>query len=381
MQMADLVSGYTATGFDAVQKVFEENFAEGLEVGASLCIFAAGQKVVDLWGGHRDLAGTQPWAADTLVNVYSTTKGPAAIAFATLLDGNLADLDTPVKQYWPELRAASDGLSIGDLLAHRGGLCGVDKSLQVADLYDWPKMISLLERQEPFWAPGSDSGYHAVTWGYLPGELIRRIAGQRLSERLAKAVAEPSGADFFLGLPTHEMARVAPLVGPNRARVQLEKGGDGKGGPGPLHAVALQNPVIRPYQDASSEAWQRAEIAASNGHASARGVAAVYAQVLHPTEPLLSPAALSALTGERVGLTDDLVLGHPIRRGAGVILNTREMFGPNAEAWGHSGAGGSTGFVDPPTGTAFGYVMNQMRDDEGDRSRARRLIDAYYSCL
>lgn len=378
--MTDLIAGHTASGFEAVRSAFAENFAAGLEVGAALCIVKDGKRVVDLWGGHRDLAATQPWSAQTLVNVYSTTKGPAAIAFATLLDEGLVDYETAVRKCWPELQAANGSLSVGDLLAHRGGLCGVSEALSVSDLYDWPKMISLLERQQPFWPPGTASGYHAVTWGYLPGELIRRLAGQSLSERIANLSGQME-ADFFLGLPDREMTRVAPLVSPNRARVRLEKSASARGKPGPLHAVALENPLIRPYQDASSPDWQRAEIAASNGHGSARGVAEFYARVLDPDDPLLSTDALAALTEERVGMTDDLVLGHPIRRGAGVILNTNAMFGPSAAAWGHSGAGGSTAFADPETGTAFAYVMNQMRDDEGESTRAGRLIDAYYRCL
>ncbi len=378
--MSDLIQGDTTAGFEAVRGAFEANFASDLEVGAALCIFKEGERVVDLWGGHRDLAATDPWCADTLVNVYSTTKGPAAIAFATLLDEGLLSYEDPVSQYWPELKAGQ-GLSVGDLLAHRGGLCGVDAQLSVRDLYDWPRMIGLLESQEPYWPPGTASGYHAVTWGYLPGELIRRVARQTLAERLEQNVCAPAQADFQLGLADAEMNRVAPLVGPNRARVQQEKTAGTPTNTGPFHAVALQNPVIRPYQDASSPAWQRAEIAASNGHGSARGVARIYAGALDSSAGILSTDAIAALTEERVGLSDDLVLGHSMRRGAGVILNTRAMFGPNQEAWGHSGAGGSTGFADPVTGTAFAYVMNQMRDDEGGSTRAGRLIDAYYSCL
>ncbi len=379
--MSELVRGHTAEGFEPVRNAFAENFEAGLEVGAAVCIFRNGERVVDLWGGHRDLAATEPWTAETLVNVYSTGKGPAAIAFATLIDEGLVDYETPVRECWPALRAGQNAsLSIGDLLAHRGGLCGVDDVLSVADLYDWPEMIARLERQTPFWTPGTASGYHAVTWGYLPGELIRRLADQTLSRRLAERLCEPLAADFHIGLTAPEIARVAPLIGPNRARVRLANTAESPGRPGPLHAVALQNPVIRPYQDASSEPWQRAEIAASNGHGSARGVAGIYAGVLPSESSLLSAETLTALTEERVGLSEDLVLGHPIRRGAGVILNTNGMFGPNAEAWGHSGAGGSTGFADPASGTAFAYVMNQMRDDEGPKTRATRLIDAYYGC-
>ncbi len=377
--MTHPILGATASGFEPVREAFAQLFREGIEVGASLSIYRAGEPVVNLRGGSIDLAGEQPWTETTLVNVYSTTKGPAAIAFATLLDDGLIDYEAPVRRFWPELSAAADGLTVGDLISHRGGLCGVDESLSVEDLYDWPKMTRLLEVQTPFWTPGTASGYHAVTWGYLPGELIRRVAGETLSRRLQERICAPVHSDFHLGLADADCDRVAPLIGPNRARIRRENETQSKSAPGPLHALALQNPLIRPYQDASSRLWQQAEIAASNGHGTAEGVARIYAGVL--SGRLLSPVALAALLEERVGLEPDLVLGHPIRRGAGVILNTAGMFGPSAEAWGHSGAGGSTGFADPATGTAFAYVMNQMRDDEGERTRAGRLIEAYYGCL
>ena len=377
--MTDAVLGTTALGFEPVRDAFAQHFREGIEVGAALSIYRAGEPVVNLHGGSIDPAGQTPWTERTLVNVYSTTKGPAAIAFATLLDDGLLDYEAPVRRFWPELSAAADGLTVGDLLSHRGGLCGLDEPLSVEDLYDWPKMIRLLEAQKPFWTPGSASGYHAVTWGYLPGELIRRIAGETLSRRLHERICARVKADFHLGLAAADCDRVAPLVGPNRARIRRENQVRSASAPGPLHALALQNPLIRPYQDASSRPWQQAEIAASNGHGTAEGVARIYAGVL--SGRLLSPGALAALLEERVGLEPDLVLGHPIRRGAGVILNTAGMFGPSADAWGHSGAGGSTGFADPTTGTAFAYVMNQMRDDEGERTRAGRLIEAYYGCL
>ena len=380
--MSESISGSVHPAFEPVAEQFSAHLQEGLEVGASLCIYRDGEIVVDLWGGFCDLAGETPWLADTLVNVYSTTKGLASIAFATIVEAGDCHYDQPVSEIWPQLRAAETGISIGDLLAHRGGLCGISADLAVADLYDWQKMICFLESQEPFWLPGEASGYHAVTWGYLPGELAWRLTGKSLGTILRERICMPLAADFFLGVPPRETARIAPLVGPNRARVAVQRPAGGAGrSPGPLHAQALANPVIRPFQDASSPAWQRAEIAASNGHGSARGMASVYAAVLASENGLLSPRTLDALLEQRSGEEVDLVLGHRMRRGAGVILNTDAMFGPNDLVWGYLGAGGSTAFADPVTGTAFAYAMNQMRDDEGESTRARRLIEAYYECL
>ena len=377
------VHGRVATGFEPVREVFAANFTNDVEVGASFAVFTAtGEALVDLWGGFSDQAQRQPWQEDTLVNVYSTTKGLAALTFATLVEEGLTSYETPVRDIWPELRAARGGLTVGQLLAHQGGLVGISERLEVADLYDWQKMIGLLERQEPFWTPGTRSGYHAVTWGYLPGELTLRLTGRTLGQLLAERLARPFAAEFYLGLPTSAMDRVAPLIGPNRARIQPEPKGDAEPAPESteLYPVALQNPVIRPFADASSRDWQAAEIAASNGQGNAAGIARIYAGVLGAISPL-SEETLTALTTERVGVSPDLVLGGPVRRGAGVILNTEEGYGPNRESFGHSGAGGSTGFADPKERIGVGYAMNQMQPNlEGD-TRGSRLIRTLYQCI
>lgn len=375
------IDGQVAAGFEPVREVFERNFSEDVEVGASLCIIHRGETVVDLWGGYRDPEGRTPWSADTLVNVYSTTKGIAAIAFATLVDEGLIRYSDPVREYWPQLRAGVDGLSVGDLLAHMGGLCGVDEPLQAADLYDWPKMVGLLERQAPHWPPGAAAGYHAVVWGYLPGELAVRLSGKTLGTLVRERLAEPCGAEFHLGLPAALGDRVAPMIGPNRARKQPDLSALRNLSMPPLYPAALQNPIIRPFQDASSRAWQQAEIAAANGQANARGIARIYAAVLDPGRSPIGPETLAALVEERVGEENDLVLGRPIRRGAGVILNTHNMYGPSAAAWGHSGAGGSIGFADPAQAVAFGYAMNQMQNNIDDDTRGGRLLRALYGCL
>ncbi len=376
------IEGEVAPGFEAVRDVFATNFSDDVDVGASVCVMrAGGEVVVDLWGGYLDGAGRLPWTADTLVNVYSTTKGLAALAFATLVEEGLVTYETPVKDIWPELRAGASGLSIGDLLAHQGGLAGVSATLTVPDLYDWESMIARLEAQEPLWAPGKAAGYHAVLWGFLPGELALRLCGKSLGTLLAERLAAPFDADFFLGLPVSEQDRVAPMIGPNRARKQPDITALLNREIPPHYAVALENPVIRPFKDASSSAWQSAEIAAANGQANARGIARIYAGVLGDRSPL-SQATIAALTAERVGpLEPDLVLGNPVRRGAGVILNTEAGYGPCYASFGHSGAGGSIGFADPDTGIGFGYAMNQMQTNLDNDTRGGRLIRAVYDCL
>jgi CubicO group peptidase (beta-lactamase class C family) len=379
------VHGFTAPGFERVREVFERNFTDDIEVGASFCAVLDGRTVVDLWGGWQDRACSRAWAEDTLVNVYSTTKGVASIAFATLVDDGLIAYDAPVRDYWPELRAGRNGLTVGQLLSHQGGLCGLRDPVSVADLYDWETMIRRIEAEAPHWEPGQGAGYHAVLWGFLPGELARRLTGKTLGRILAERVAQPLQADCYLGLPTGEHHRVADLVGPNHARRQPDPSVFAGVTMPPLYACALQNPSIRPWQDACSAAWRSAEIAAANAQANGRGIARIYGAVARGGEldgvQVLSAAAIEALTVEEVGGQDDLVLGRPMRRGRGVMLNTQGQYGPNPASFGHAGAGGSVGFADPAARLGVGYAMNQMQPGIETDTRGNRLVRALYESL
>jgi CubicO group peptidase (beta-lactamase class C family) len=379
------IHGFVAPGFERVRDVFERNFTDDIEVGASFCAVRDGETVVDLWGGWVDRAHTRPWRDDTLVNVYSTTKGLASIAFATLVDEGLIDYDAPVADLWPELRAARGGLTIGQLLSHQAGVCGLREAVTVEDLYDWPRMIERIASEEPHWPPGTAAGYHAVLWGYLPGEIARRVTGQTLGTILRERVAGPLGADVHLGLGDAEHARVADLIGPNHARKQPDLSALFGMKMPELYPYALQNPSIRPFQDACSPAWRRAEIAAANAQANARGIARIYGALARGGEldgvRVLSPRAIDAMVREEVGEQNDLVLGRPMRRGRGVILNTMNQYGPNPDAYGHAGAGGSVGFADPTRRLGVGYAMNQMQPGIETDTRGNRLVRALFACL
>jgi|TARA_B100001971_G_scaffold214748_1_gene254065 CubicO group peptidase (beta-lactamase class C family) len=271
------------------------------------------------------------------------------------------------------------------LLSHQAGVCGVSEKIAVADLYDWDKMVHLLAAQKPHWEPGKAAGYHAITWGYLAGELIRRITGQTLGDYFHEKVAAPLQADFFIGLPDSEMDRVADLIGPNHARLQPPKGK----GPAPkmpeFYSIALLNPSIRPYGDASSYAWRKAEIAAANGQANARGIARIYGALANGGEidgiRIISKSGIEEALVEEVGNQRDLVIGMPMRRARGFILNSEGGYGPSSRAFGHSGAGGSTGFADPETNIGVGYAMNQMQSNPAAVPRSKLLLDATYACL
>lgn len=379
------VHGSVAPGFEAVRSVFERNFSDDIEVGASFCAILDGKVVADLWGGFQDRACTRPWNEDTLVNVYSTTKGIGSIAFATLVEDGVISYDAPVAAYWPEFRAGRNGLTVGQLLSHQSGVCGLRSKLTVADLYDWSAMVQRMAAEEPFWEPGTAAGYHAVLWGYLPGELALRATGKTLGAILAERIARPLQADVHLGLPTAEHGRVADLVGPNHARIQPDLSTLLGLKMPPLYRYALQNPSIRPWQDACSAEWRSAEIAAANAQANARGIARIYGAIARGGEldgvRVLNEDTIAAMCREEVGEQDDLVLGRPLRRGRGVILNTQGMYGPNRDAYGHSGAGGSVGFADPVLKLAIGYAMNQMQPGIETDTRGNRLIKAVYDAL
>ena len=379
------IRGDVAPGFDAVAEVFERNFTEDIEVGASFCAVVDGVTVVDLWGGYRNQDCTVPWESDTLVNVYSTTKGIAASVVATLVEQGLLDYEEPVANYWPEFRAGEDGLTVGQFLSHQSGVCGLRETVTIEDLYSWDDMTRRIAAEIPHWEPGTAAGYHAILWGFLAGELALRVTGKTLGMLLLERVAGPLDADFYIGLPEAEHGRVADLIGPNRARVLPDSAAAQPVKVPPLFPFALQNPTIRPYRDACSSAWRVAEIAAANGHGNARGIARIYAALAQGGSSkdvqVMRPETIARMTRQQWGMVDDLVLGRPMRRGCGVNLNTAEQYGPSPLAFGHSGAGGSIGFADPHRRLGVGYAMNQMQPGIEADTRGSRLVRAIIDCV
>lgn len=374
------VHGTAAPGFERVCDVFERNFTEDIEVGASFAAVVAGKTVVDLWGGYQDRECTRPWVADTLVNVYSTTKGIASAALATAVEDGALDYEAPVRDYWPDFRAGANGLTVGQFLSHQSGVCGLRDRVTVEDLYDWPRMTARIAAEAPHWEPGTAAGYHAILWGFLAGELALRTTGRSLGELVRERIASPLNADFHIGLPDAEHGRVANLVGPNHARRQPDPATLLGVRMPPLFRYALQNPSIRPWGDACTPPWRRAEIAAANGHGNARGIARIYG-ALADGKRVLERRTIAAMTVEEWGMADDLVLGRPMRRGRGINLNTEGQYGPNPDAFGHNGAGGSIGFADPDRRLGIGYAMNQMQPGIEADTRGSRLVRAVFECL
>jgi len=372
-------NGFVAPGFEPVAEVFEAHFREGFvprEIGAAFSVFRHGEPVVNLWGGLR-APGGDDWTEDTLVNVFSTTKGFTATALAMLADRGLLDYDAPVARYWPEFAQGGKGaVTVAQLLSHQAGLVGFDEPTSIADLYDWDLICDRLARQKPRWVPGERNGYHAITWGYLAGELVRRIAGQSVGCFVQEQITDPLGADLYIRLPASEDHRVAPLVDAPPVEFDVSTL------PDDVRAMAT-NPEI-PLTTANDEAWRRAEIPAAGGHASAKGVATLYAALANRGrlggQTLLSPAAIDRMREEQTGRPDACLMVAP-GWGMGMILNRLGIFGPSPGAFGHPGRGGSFGCADPETGVAMGYAMNQLGGSGLADPRSLALVNTVYACL
>lgn len=351
------IHGWCDDRFTQVRNVLSDNLDAGLDLGASVAVHLAGEPVVDIWGGYLDTERTQPWEKDTIINVWSTTKTMAALCCLILADHGELDLYAPVAGYWPEFAGAGKGdIAVRHFLSHTSGLSGWAEPLVTEDLFDWEKATSLLASQEPWWTPGSASGYHAVTQGYLVGEVVRRVTGQSIGSFFASEVAGPLGADFHIGTPAGCDNRVAPVIPPAPTAELL-----GTLDPASPAARTLGNPAL----DASISyevPWRRAEIPAANGHGNARSVATVQSVLACGGEVngvrLLSEKGCNAVFDEQSNGTD-LVLGVPLRFGLGYGLAGELMpIGPRAAFWG--GWGGSLVITDLDAKLVITYVMNRM---------------------
>ncbi|MFF5470931.1 serine hydrolase domain-containing protein [Streptomyces achromogenes] len=381
------IHGHCDPRFAAVRDAFEENFRARGELGAAVAVTVAGETVVDLWGGWADPARTRPWERDTVVNVWSTTKGVVALCAHLLADRGLLDLDAPVAAYWPEFAAEGKGkVLVRHLLSHRAGLAGLREPHSLEQLYDWESTTGRLAATAPWWEPGTRSGYHALTYGFLVGEVIRRVSGLRPGAFLERELAGPLGVDFTVGLPARDAGRAAELeLAPARPGAEQAVG---FGALTPVARAALANPATGPAQ-ANSAGWRAAEIPAANGHGTARAVAALYGvfagRGAFGGRRFLSPGAAERAR-ESEGPGRDLVLGAAFEEeteiGLGLWLSgPRGLYGPNPRAFGHDGFGGSCGLADPEAGVSLGYVMNRMGHRLADDPRKTALVDALYRAL
>ena len=380
-----IVHGDVAAGFEAVHQAFEANFDQHGDVGAAFALFVGGTKVVDIWSGVADMKEDREWGSDTLTLVYSASKGITAIVAHLLAQSGDLDLDAPVVSYWPEFAAeGKENVPVRWLLSHRTGLPTFERPVTLEEALAWDPAVAALASQHPLWEPGTTYGYHALTYGWLIGEVIRRATGRTLSQILAEDVSGPLGLDLWIGLPAGEEPRVSRLIAatppvldkaalaalPSDQLQRLQESTD----PSSL-AFRTLNPTHPPF-NFNSPALHAAELGAANAITTARALAKLYASTMGEVDGIriLEPATVVAATKEQSSGTD-FVMGIPGRFGTGFQLPVDgSLMGPCS--YGHAGAGGSLGFADPETGVAFAYVMNRMQIFLGPDPRTRGLIEA-----
>ncbi|WP_419319133.1 serine hydrolase domain-containing protein [Caulobacter sp. ErkDOM-E] len=371
------ITGVCADRFSRVRDVFEANFADGGELGARFAFAVEGEIVVDLMGGFADRQRTVPFGPDTLTALFSTTKAVAALMVARLVDEGRLAYDQPVADVWPEFaQAGKQDITVEQAMSHQAGLSGFPDETDPAIWFDWDATCAKLAAMAPLFPVGSASGYHPVTFGYLAGEIFRRVDGRTMGTALREDIAQPFGLDLWIGLPDSEHARTAELMRPTT----LPKFGEMNAAVKAAFMTAWAAPSGR-----GTDEWRRVEIPSANGHATAPALARLMGALANggvlDGKSLITPAGIKAATAERI-VGRDLVLPYDISWGAGFMRNTPNFFyGPTAEAFGHSGWGGSCAFADPTTGVSGSYVMNKQGNALIGDPRAVRLIEAAYASL
>ena len=379
------ISGTCKDGFESVRAAFEANFTprdSGIfDEGASVAVTIDGELVVDLWGGtaNRDAGASLPWEEDTIINVWSTTKTVAALAMLVLADRGELDLYAPVATYWPEFAAqGKEGIEVRHVMSHTAGLSGWAEPIDYTDLYDRRKAAAMLGAQAPWWEPGTASGYHAITQGYLEGEIVQRVTGQSLGDFVRANITGPLGADFHIGTPPEADARVAHVIAP--PPLPMPKDLD----PDSVLAKTFGNPVLDATKSWDVE-WRRAEIPAAGGHGNARSVAQLHTPMACGGEAngvrLLGKETIDAVFDEQCNGTD-LVLQVPLRHGIGFGLPIPEMpLGPNERTCFWGGWGGSLAIIDLDARMSFSYVMNKMGEGTVGDLRGAGLLMATYMAI
>ncbi|HEU0170068.1 MAG TPA: serine hydrolase domain-containing protein [Acidimicrobiales bacterium] len=374
------IGGWCAPGFAPVREAFAANFAERGEIGAAVHVIVGDEVVADLVGGWADEDRTRPWRRDTIVDVYSVGKAMLALLALQLVDDGRLALDQPVADVWPEFAAGGKaGATVAHALSHRAGVPAIRKPLTDDDLFDWGRMTAALAATEAWWVPGERLAYHSNTFGHLVGELVHRASG-RMPGDLLRRVADPLGADVWFGVPAAEQHRCADVVWAPARPIPAVHAFDGLEGDLLMNALAHFNPPgYSSVGVVNTPAWRALQVGSTSGHASASGIARIYAALLEPAR-LLSPGLLADATAPNYA-GHCPILGEEVVFGLGFQPTTpRRPLGPNGRSFGHFGTGGALGFADPDAGVAFGYAMNHVIP-RWQSSRNRALVDAVYASL
>ncbi|MEP1123117.1 MAG: serine hydrolase domain-containing protein [Ilumatobacter sp.] len=375
------IHGTVAPGFEGVRDAFAANWEHHGEVGASVCATVAGEVVVDLWGGTATFDdGDHDWQEDTIINVWSTTKTMSFLCCLLLADRGELDLYEPVATYWPEFAAAGkENIATRHILSHSAGLSGWDEPLQRDDLLDPAKLVQLHAAQAPWWEPGTASGYHAISQGYLLGEIVQRITGESLGQFFADEIAGPLDADFHIGTGPEHDDRIAHVIAPD-----APLGADtGVLQPGSLAVRTLANPALD-ASFSSTKPWRRAEIPAAGGHGNARSVAAIHTLTANNGvangQRIISEEGLARIFDEQIRGMDQ-VLGTDLVLGMGFGLPGPMLPLPNPRSCYWGGWGGSLAIIDMDANISFSYVMNKMESTTTGDLRGAGPLMATYAAL
>ena len=370
------IHGTCEEKFQPVKELFQEIHQSGREVGSSFSVYKDGIPLIDIWSGYADKEKNKEWERDTLANVWSTTKGITALTIAHAYEQGILDYEEKVSTYWPEFASSGkDEITVGMLLSHQAGICGSNTD-KINDYYDQTVMATELAQMEPLWKPGTASGYHSLTYGWLASELIIRLTGKTLGTYFRDEIATPNEIDFYIGLPESEEHRVAEMV-PFPKQENQNKEMD-------LNVAKKfsdKGPNLLKHQN--SREWRQAEIASANGQGCASGIAKLYSLVVTEdlSKKILKNSTIQTMSEERIA-GRDLVLGVVTRWGAGFVMNMHKIiYGPTEESFGHSGWGGSCGFGDPVNNLGMSYVMNKMANNLAADGRSIELINKTYECL
>jgi len=375
------IDGYCDERFISVKHIFEKNFDLGVEVGASFAVSLNGELVVDIWGGFSDSAKTKPWEKDTIVNVFSTTKVMTALCIHLLVDKGVIDVDAPVAKYWPEFaQATKENILVKHLMSHSAGLPGFDEKIPVEALYDWDRIIGLLASQKPWWKSGTKIGYHMITFGYLLGELVRRVTGKSLGEFFRDEIAVPLNIDFHIGLLKSFDSRTSEIILPEEVFAKWQI----------ILAKLFFKKAVKVYYnpnletaDFNGRAWRSAEIPASNGHGNARSIANIGSILacggMYNKKKILSRSTVKKAIEPQISGRDRIMFFSPAKFGLGFgLLNDDWLLGPRSFYW--SGAGGSLCIMDLEKKLSIGYAMNKMYM-KGEDPRTGQLVKAVWDVI
>ena len=369
------IEGICEDKYLAVKELFLELHKTDREVGSSFAVYKDGNPIIDIWGGFSDKDKINTWQQNTLATVWSTTKGVAAITIAYAFEKGMLDYEEKVSKYWPEFGCnGKEDITVGMLLSHQAGICGSNTN-EVSDYYDQKTMASELAQMTPIWEPGTASGYHSMTYGWLTSELIIRITGKTLGNYFRDEIGNPNEIDFYIGLPEAEEDRVAEMI------PFPKENNESSNHPNDAQIASGRGPNLLKHQN--TREWRAAEIPSANGQGCASAIAKLYSLVVTDQESIkiLNNTTIKTMTEERI-TNRDLVLDVVTRWGSGFIMNMHKViYGPQETSFGHSGWGGSCGFGDPVNKIGISYVMNNMKNNFAADGRSLELINKTYECL